>query len=366
MLLVLALLLSQDDPGPPRDDDDAGPPRDDDDAGPPPRDDDDGPRDGDPGATACDSYASFVTEPPAGRMRIRRAAQVLTDEEWQRVVDAFWVMRTTDTLTGQQIYGGAYLDYEYFVLRHMVSSVCIASLDRDSDTTGHDLFMVWHSVQLLEFESALLAVDPRIDGLPYLDYIWMAAAFQEGGDAEYALFSRRFGSFEGLRPVGSDTPTLAVPTDGSFANWPVLNWSDVSTGGSGMDVLLATQPAGLRAAFGVGERWDETEARTMSFGQVRNCTYNDFPNLTAAAPFLLRELNADFPYHAYVENKRRPIWPALTWLIGQERPTPAAALGLTLPLQVPPGGRSEHRLVSNIGTTRRSLRCSRARASRWL
>ena len=35
--------------------------------------------------------------------------------------------------------------------------------------------------------------------------------------------------------------------------------------------------------------------------------------------------------------------PWLTWPIGQERPTPGAAVGLTLPLQVPPGGRSEHR-----------------------
>ena len=48
----------------------------------------------------------------------------------------------------------------------------------------------------------------------------------------------------------------------------------------------------------------------MSFGQVRNCTYNDVPNLTAAAPFLLRELNADFPCEPMW--KTGPFWPALT------------------------------------------------------
>tara|TARA_B110001452_G_scaffold169313_1_gene141554 strand:- start:2498 stop:3421 length:924 start_codon:yes stop_codon:yes gene_type:complete len=111
---------------------------------------------------------------PTARARVRRSISTLTDDEWDRVTDAMWVMRTTDTPTGQARYGSQYYDWEYFVLRHVVSSVCIneddAWRDPDLDTTGHDLFAIWHGVQLVEFENALVSVDPQIDGLPYLDY----------------------------------------------------------------------------------------------------------------------------------------------------------------------------------------------------
>ena len=73
----------------------------------------------DPGA------CSGVTPEPIARPRFRRAIHNLTDGEWERVTAAMWVMRTTDTRTGQARYGNGYYDWEYFVLRHVVTSVCI-------------------------------------------------------------------------------------------------------------------------------------------------------------------------------------------------------------------------------------------------
>tara|TARA_B110001452_G_scaffold255726_1_gene248434 strand:- start:319 stop:810 length:492 start_codon:yes stop_codon:yes gene_type:complete len=108
---------------------------------------------------------------------------------------------------------------------------------------------------------------------------------------EKAKFERRFGSFDGMRPIMVED--LAIVTDGSFGNWPVRTWPSGE-----LAEVLATQPAGLRAAFGDPLLWKDAEARTMSFGQARNCTYAAYSGLKAEVPFLLRELNAQFPYHA--------------------------------------------------------------------
>ena len=49
-----------------------------------------------------------VNDPPAGTPRVRRAIHTLSSEQWQRVVNAMWVMRTTSTADGVAKYGNFY------------------------------------------------------------------------------------------------------------------------------------------------------------------------------------------------------------------------------------------------------------------
>ena len=225
-----------------------------------------------------------TTPSPVARARVRRSISNLTDTEWDRVTNAMWVMRTTDTLTGQAMYGNQYNDWDYFVLRHVISSVCINEddlwRDPDLDTTGHDLFAIWHGVQLVEFENALVSVDPLIDGLPYLDYKETANDLVNYDDPT-TTFSRRLGSTLAQSPVAGN---LGVPTDGPFAWWPVPAYASIAD-------AFSRQP-GLAAAYG-GDGSElaaqiETRIFNDAFGQPRSCTYEDNDVLTERAPYLLR------------------------------------------------------------------------------
>ena len=57
---------------------------------------------------ACATPAPSPHEAP----RVRKALHTLTPSEWQRVVDAMWVMRVTPTEVGRPIYGAAYRGYD--------------------------------------------------------------------------------------------------------------------------------------------------------------------------------------------------------------------------------------------------------------
>ena len=234
-----------------------------------------------------------TTPSPVARARVRRSISNLTDTEWDRVTNAMWVMRTTDTLTGQAMYGNQYHDWEYFVLRHVISSVCINEDDLwrgvpNLDTTGHGLFAIWHGVQLVEFENALVSVDPLIDGLPYLDYKETANDLVNYDDPT-TTFSRRLGSMLAQSPVAGN---LGVPTDGPFAWWPVPAYASIAD-------AFSRQP-GLAAAYG-GDGSElaaqiETRIFNDAFGQPRSCTYEDNDVLTERAPYLLRAMgDREFP-----------------------------------------------------------------------
>ena len=92
--------------------------------------------------------------------RLRRPLHEVTEDQWARIVKAFWTLRTVDTLTGQELFGGAYFDFEYFVLRHSTTSTCLneehgAEMGFPGDPTGEPpIFSFWHGVQILEVESA--------------------------------------------------------------------------------------------------------------------------------------------------------------------------------------------------------------------
>lgn len=115
---------------------------------------------------------------------------------------------------GQAKYGSAFKTYDYFVARH-----AIAQTDPRGDQAHYGPhFPTWHGVFVLEFENALLSVDPSIGGMPYWDVtISTPSVFTD----EY------FG-------VDPDASTDYQVVSGKFAHWPVnkynhADWSDKLT-----------------------------------------------------------------------------------------------------------------------------------------
>ena len=96
---------------------------------------------------------------PTTARRVRRAVHSLGQEEWQRVIDALWVMRRTPDQEGQQRYGPAYRSYSFFTIRHKLNSYPPPPL-RDT-TGGGPEFLTWHAAELLEFEVQLCFSAPR-------------------------------------------------------------------------------------------------------------------------------------------------------------------------------------------------------------
>lgn len=129
----------------------------------------------------------------------------LTSSEWQRVVDAIWVMKNTTLEAGQDAFGVGFKPYDYFVVKHAFSAT-----DSRGDQ-GHytEAFPNFHAAFILEFENSLLAIDPSISGLPY----WET-------NTGNVFNSEYFGSAPGTGPG-------KVVIDGKFANFPINKTFDV-------------------------------------------------------------------------------------------------------------------------------------------
>eukprot|EP01098_Paradermamoeba_levis_P003949 TRINITY_DN1736_c0_g1_i1.p1 TRINITY_DN1736_c0_g1~~TRINITY_DN1736_c0_g1_i1.p1 ORF type:complete len:865 (-),score=267.51 TRINITY_DN1736_c0_g1_i1:60-2654(-) len=159
-----------------------------------------------PKETSTSTSCPLCTAKAPSKRRVRREIRSLSAQEWQRVVDAMWIMRNTSTEAGVLKYGSAYKEYDYFVSKHAVTTT-----DSRGDQ-GHfsAAFITWHSVFLLEFENSLLAVDPNITGLPYWD----------SSIPDPSVYSPQyFGSVPGTGPNNQ-------VIDGKFARWPVTkNWT---------------------------------------------------------------------------------------------------------------------------------------------
>ena len=134
------------------------------------------------------------------KKRIRREVRSLTTEQWDKVVAAMWVMKTTDMNTGKDKYGDAFRTYDSLVLKHALAT---------TDTRGDQVhfgahFITWHLAFVLEFENSLLAVDPTIEEAPYWDEcITEPSAFTN--------------DYFGTDPT--EAPYEVV--DGKFAYWPI-------------------------------------------------------------------------------------------------------------------------------------------------
>eukprot|EP00286_Rhodomonas_abbreviata_P027349 CAMPEP_0181311386 /NCGR_PEP_ID=MMETSP1101-20121128/13106_1 /TAXON_ID=46948 /ORGANISM="Rhodomonas abbreviata, Strain Caron Lab Isolate" /LENGTH=474 /DNA_ID=CAMNT_0023418107 /DNA_START=127 /DNA_END=1551 /DNA_ORIENTATION=- len=148
------------------------------------------------------------TAPAVTPQRLRKEVRSLSSDEWSKVVDAMWMMKTETMISGQDKYGSAFKTWDYFVVKHAVAF---------SDSRGDQAhlgahFITWHGAFVLEFENALLSVDPTLSGMPYWDQtISNPSIFTD----EY------FG-----QDPGPETDYQV--TTGKFANWPIMSSFDIS------------------------------------------------------------------------------------------------------------------------------------------
>eukprot|EP00755_Sulcionema_specki_P014046 Sspe_Gene.55643::Locus_30595_Transcript_1_1_Confidence_1.000_Length_766::g.55643::m.55643 len=150
-----------------------------------------------PSEATCSSKA--VSSLPT--QRVRREVRSLDTAEWQKVVHAIWTLKNTSLSEGVAKYGKAFKSYDYFVLKHAVATKDV----RGDQAHFSDAFMTWHAAFVLEFELALLSVDPTIEGLPYWDST-------KGTPSMFT--STLMGSAPGTGPNQE-------VVDGAFANFPV-------------------------------------------------------------------------------------------------------------------------------------------------
>ena len=55
--------------------------------------------------------------------RIRKEVRALSDDQWQRIVDALWIMKNVDQDTGREIYGTEYRSYDSMVCQHALCAL---------------------------------------------------------------------------------------------------------------------------------------------------------------------------------------------------------------------------------------------------
>ena len=151
---------------------------------------------------------------PTGTPRVRRAIHTLSSEQWSRVVNAMWVMRTVPTPDGVDKYGPFYRDWDYFILVHGAHGGGLTDWRADV-TGGSSHFATWHGAHVLDFETSLLAVDPQIEALPYLDWAAMPAR------------SALFNSFMGTHPATGNLTRYYERWATSQSSWslPDGRWS---------------------------------------------------------------------------------------------------------------------------------------------
>jgi len=182
-----------------------------------------------PPTSMCPRVCNSPPPKRATKKRVRRALHTLSDEQLARLSAAMRIMSNVSTVEGQKRYGPAYRDYAYLLYRHLAASYRGSEFQFDV-TGGGPQQLVWHAFELAEFENALLAVDPSIDGLPYLD--WPALL------ADHALVKKYLGSVscsqegdpclhaEGKCWTETSVATLkpddaCIVDEGPFAWWPI-------------------------------------------------------------------------------------------------------------------------------------------------
>ena len=148
-------------------------------------------------------------EASAAPKRVRRELRSLSDDEWDRVVDAMWTMKTMSAADGAALYGASFRNYDALVVKHAV-----ATTDNRGDQAHFGpQFQTWHGAFILEFEMSLLAIDPAIGACPYWD------ASIDGAFPAY------FGSSPG-------TAANDAVDDGPFAGWTVSAYDGDAYAGS--------------------------------------------------------------------------------------------------------------------------------------
>lgn len=98
-------------------------------------------------------------------MRVRKEIRSVSTEQWDRVVNAIWIMKTLSLNEGRLKYGRKFITYDLMVLKH-----ARASFDpRGDQAHNHPIFPLFHRCWVLQFELSIIAIDPMIESLPYWD-----------------------------------------------------------------------------------------------------------------------------------------------------------------------------------------------------
>lgn len=124
-------------------------------------------------------------------------------------------MRNLSTTQGREKFGNNFISYADLVVSH-----ACANLDPRCDQAHFGpVFSIFHRAMLLQFENALLAIDPEIEAMPY----WNVAYDSQGGkfrnDPENHIFTENyFGSVRGQ-------PKNAFGlVDGKLAHFPAVEF----------------------------------------------------------------------------------------------------------------------------------------------
>lgn len=167
---------------------------------------------------ACGAGLEFapIQCPPNGKPRVRREWRTLTPAARDRVARAVWTMRNHTGEEGRSRFGPDFVSYEELILLH----TCSFADPRCDQGHFSPAFITFHRAMLLKFENSLLAIDPRIEALPY----WNLAFDSENGkyrnDPEKYIFTDKFfGSFRG------DPKENFAVVDGLFARFPIVKYN---------------------------------------------------------------------------------------------------------------------------------------------
>lgn len=143
--------------------------------------------------------------------RIRKEIRKLSPTAWNRIVSAIKVMKYTPDDEGAELYGPWFRSYDTLVAQHAA-----ASLDPNGDNAHFsEVFSIFHRAWCLAFENSIIAIDPKIRGLPYWDFS-LDAKKDDDNDFPTVFSSTYLGS-------SGDPESGYAVTDGPFAYWPIAN-----------------------------------------------------------------------------------------------------------------------------------------------
>ena len=142
------------------------------------------------------------------KKRTRKEMRDLRPREWNRIVEAMWIMKKTDTTLGKRLYGSHFISYDDLVLKHMR----LANSRRGDLAHFIPAFPFVHRIWLLEFEDSLRAVDNKINAIPFWDPQRQGSIFTEEylGDAigdpnnNYEIRNGKFASWNIFKAARSD------------------------------------------------------------------------------------------------------------------------------------------------------------------
>jgi tyrosinase len=167
------------------------------------------------GAVPCSVCAADESTQSVGSartLRVRKDVVSLTAGEWRNYSEAVWTLKTTTLADGVAAFGAGFKKYDYLVAKN---ALAIYDVRGDQAHYGPQ-FMTWHSAFLLEFENAVLAVNPAISGLPY----WNPTS--DAADPNASIFT---GKYVGSAPGSGENSKVE---DGVFSSFPVESDFDLS------------------------------------------------------------------------------------------------------------------------------------------